>query len=210
MARTRTSPPVAERVGAGEPIPQVFRRATAQDAMDVARATFLNGIRVDMGELAKQLSVARATLYRWCGSRERLHEQILAQRAREFSTWARGEAEGEGDDRVLDHLRLMLDATAQAQPVREFIAREPQLALRILTREYGEVHRVLVQGLADVAAESHTPRRAKALQSRLDVAVQVATALQWVTIAIADEPQSERIVAIVRTQISAGRSSASR
>jgi len=205
MARTRTRPPVAESVGGEDPIPRIFRRATAQDAMELARATFLHGARVDMGELAKELAVARATLYRWCGSRERLHEQILAQRAREFSTWAHDEAAGEGDERVLDHLRLMLDATAQAQPVRRFIAREPQLALRILTSEHGEVHRVLVQGLCDVADEALTPRRAKVLKGRLDVAVDVATALQWVTIAIDDEPQSERIVDVVRTQLCARR-----
>jgi AcrR family transcriptional regulator len=204
MARTRTTPPVAELVGAGEPIPQIFRRATAEDAIVLARATFLNGMRVDMGALAKQLSVARATLYRWCGSRERLHEQILAQRAREFSTWALGEGEGEGLERVLDHLRLMLDATVEAQPVRRFIEREPRLALRILTGEQGEVHRILVEALRSVAAEVLTPRRAKALESRMDVAVQVATALQWVTVAIDDDPQTERIIGVVRTQLAAG------
>jgi AcrR family transcriptional regulator len=196
---------VAEVVGAEDPIPRIFRRATPQDAMDLARATFLHGVRIDMGALAKELAVGRATLYRWCGPRERLHEQILAQRAREFSTWARGEAKGHGDERVLDHLRLILDATAQAQPVRAFIAREPQLALRILTSEHGEVHGVLVAGLHEIAAECHGPKEAKRVQSRLDVAVQVATALQWVTIAIDDEPQTERIVEIVRTQLSAPR-----
>ncbi len=203
MARTRTRPPVAESVGGEDPIPRIFRRATPRDAMELARATFLHGARVDMGTLAKELAVARATLYRWCGSRERLHEQILAQRGREFNTWARGEAVGEGDERVLDYLRLILDATAHAQPVRRFIAREPQLALRILTSEDGEVHRVLVQGLCDVVDEVHTPRRAGILRRRLDVAIEVATALQWVTIATDGEPESERIVEIVRAVLSA-------
>ena len=105
---------------------------------------------------------------------------------------------------MLAYLRLILDATAHAQPVRQFIAREPQLALRILTSQQGEVHRVLVQGLGDVVDEVHKPQRARILRTRLDAAIEVATALQWVTIATEGEPESERIVAIVRAVLSAG------
>src|SRR5271155_4353068 len=114
MARTgAVEVPVAKTdILAGEPIP-FFRRAGAQDVLDVAKATFLNGDRVDMGTLATQLATSRSTLYRWFGSREQLLEQVLVQLAIEFSASARAEAEGEGDELVIDFARRIMDATAR-------------------------------------------------------------------------------------------------
>ena len=156
-----------------------------------------------MGAMAKRLAVSRATLYRWLGTREQLHELILEERAREFVSWARGEAEGDGLPRVLDVLRLVLGATADAQPVRAFIEREPQLALRILTREHGAVHDVIALALRDVVDETLQARGAKRILERIDAAVHVAAALQWLAVAIHDEPRVEQIVAVAQAQLTA-------
>ncbi|HME03804.1 MAG TPA: QsdR family transcriptional regulator [Solirubrobacteraceae bacterium] len=214
MARTRANeqpprpediePPVAERLVRPTdplPTPPSFRRANPQDAMELARATFLHGARVDMGKLAEQLAVSRATVYRWCGSREQLHERILEQRAVEFTAWARAETKAEGGERLVDVFRLVSEATLHAQPVRRFIEREPALALRILISEHGAVHRVITQGLCEVAAEAHKPQEMRSLRKRIDVAVHVTSALQWVTVAIGEEPQADYLVDIVRTQL---------
>ena len=154
-----------------------------------------------MGAMAKRLAVSRATLYRWLGTREQLHELILEERAREFALWARAEATGDGLARVLDVIRLALDATANAQPVRAFLEREPQLALRILTLEHGAVHEVFAQALRDVVDETHSARSAAKLRGGIDVAVHVASALQWLAVAIHDEPQVDQIVAVARAQL---------
>ena len=178
-----------------------FRRAGPADAIELARVTFLHGTRLDMGAMADQLGVSRATLYRWCGSRERLHEQILEQRAREFCAWARSESEGNGPERLLDLYRLILEATVTAQPVRRFMEREPRLALRILTRRDGAIHRVIAQTLCEVAAES-TPKRAmQELEGRINDATHVAAVLQWATIAIDETPDTEDIIDVVRRQL---------
>jgi AcrR family transcriptional regulator len=203
MARARTTePPVAEIVvGTLDAVPTFpsFRRATRDDAFLVARATFLQGARVDMGTMAEQLAVSRATVYRWCGSREALHEQILEQRALEFSTWARAEARGEGEERVIDVLRHVLRATTNAQPVRRFMEREPKLALRILTLRDGAVHRVIAETLVDVAREAGTV--SPDLKSRIDDAVHLGAVMQWATVAIDEEPDTEHIVGILRRQL---------
>jgi len=86
-------PAASALVTAGEPIP-VFRRAQPQDGLNIAKATFLNGDRVDMGTLATQLATSRSTLYRWFGSREQLLEAVLVELAEEFSAAARAEARG--------------------------------------------------------------------------------------------------------------------
>jgi AcrR family transcriptional regulator len=194
------------RVGAAQPTP-IFRRAKPQDALDVAQATFLAGDRVDVGILATQLAVSRATVYRWFGTREQLLEQVLAQLAGRFSAAAGAEAQGEGDERVIDFARRIMYATARFEPVRTFITREPQLALRLLIGQHGAVHRVIARALLDVIGETSSQREAKSLETHIDGVVRVATALQWAAIAIGEEAEVEDAVEIVRMMLDAGRAS---
>jgi AcrR family transcriptional regulator len=114
-----------------------FRCAKPQDALDVARVLFIAEERLEMGSLAERLGVNRGTLYRWFGSRDQLVEQMLVQFAEAFSASAHAQAEWEGDERVLDFARRVMDATAHFQPLRTFVAREPELALRLLIGERG-------------------------------------------------------------------------
>jgi AcrR family transcriptional regulator len=182
-----------------------FRRARPRDALDIAYATFLDGARVDMGTLAQQLDVSRATLYRWFDSRDQLLEQVLSRLADEFSASARAEAEGEGDERVLDFVRHIMLTTVGFQPIRSFVEREPQLALRLLIGQNGAVHRSLARALFEVIAETHSARDAKALEDAIDDVVQVGTSLQWATLAIGEEPQIERAVGVIRALLATGR-----
>ncbi len=206
MARTQATemPAASTLVAEGAPIP-IFRRARPQDGLDIAKATFLSGDRVDMGTLATQLATSRSTLYRWFGSREQLLEEVLVELAQEFSAAARAEAAGQGDERVLDFARRVMNATAQFQPLRTFVENEPQLALRLLIGERGAVHSRLAQALFEVVSEAHSAEEAKALETHLDVVVQVAATQLWATLAIGDEPQTERVVDIVRVMLAAGR-----
>ena len=84
--------------------------ATPKDALELATATHLAGRRVDMGTLARELGVGRATLYRWFGSREELLEQMLLARARTFIALAREQAGGAGDERLLQTIRIVVVA----------------------------------------------------------------------------------------------------
>ena len=55
----------------------MLQRATAQDAVLLARRRFLAAERIDMGAIAQELGVNRVTLYRWVGSRDRLLVEVL-------------------------------------------------------------------------------------------------------------------------------------
>ena len=183
----------------------IFRRPTREDALDLARTAFLEGARVEIGVLAAQLSISRVTLYRWFGSREQLLEQLLIRLAGEFTTPARTQATGDGDERVIDFARRIMDATARFQPLRTFVEREPQLALRLLIGQSGAVHGSIAQALLEVIAETHSAEQTAALEGRVHAIVRMATALQWSTIAIGDEPETELAVDIVRVLLASGR-----
>ena len=181
----------------------IFRRPAPQDALDLARAAFLAEERVEIGVLAAQLSISRVTLYRWFGTRDKLIEQLLVQLAGVFAAAAEAEAEGDGDERILDFARRIMTATVNSQPLRGFVEREPQLALRLLIGERGGVHARVTQALSDVVAQTYSAERAKALQHNIEVVVRVATALQWGTLAIGEEPKTEEAVEILRVLLNA-------
>ncbi|HME01697.1 MAG TPA: QsdR family transcriptional regulator [Solirubrobacteraceae bacterium] len=180
----------------------IFRRPTRQDALDLARAAFLSEARVEIGVLAAQLSISRVTLYRWF-TREKLLEQVLVQLAGDFVAAGKAEAEGEGAERILDFTRRIMEATVKSDPLRSFIEREPQLALRLLIGQRGAVHARIVRALSEVIAETDSPARAEALAHNIDVVVRVGTALQWATLAIGEEPQTEDAVDILRVLLNA-------
>jgi AcrR family transcriptional regulator len=187
---------------AEQPAP-IFRRPTPQDALDLARAAFLAEERVEIGVLAAQLSISRVTLYRWFGTRDKLIEQLLVRLAGVFAAAAEAEAEGDGDERILDFARRIMTATVNSQPLRGFVEREPQLALRLLIGERGGVHARVTQALSDVVAQTYSAEWAKALQHNIEVVVRVATALQWGTLAIGEEPKTEEAVEILRVLLNA-------
>ncbi|NBH03770.1 QsdR family transcriptional regulator [Amycolatopsis sp. SID8362] len=98
-----------------------------------AREWFLSGRRVDMGELAEDQAISRATLHRRVGSRDRLLGEILwslssASIARLWPTCA-----GRGAAGVADFVSGYVRFANDSPPFRDFLRREPERALRLLT-----------------------------------------------------------------------------
>jgi AcrR family transcriptional regulator len=184
----------------------LFRRAKPADALDLAVATFLGEARLDMQSLAARLAVSPATLYRWFGSRAMLLDKVCERLADEFAADARATARGNGDERVCDYARRVMVSAAASAPVRSFVGREPQLALRLLLGKDGSVHRVLVQRTAGIIDETRPPGQPRPPDEHVHLLVQVTTALVWATFVIGDEPQIEDGVEIVRMILASGRS----
>jgi AcrR family transcriptional regulator len=155
-----------------------------------------------MGTLANDLGVARATLYRWFGSREALMEQVLLERAEAYIALARERSTGSGDERLIEMVRTMVGASRTALPVRMFIEREPQLALRILASERGRLHRFFVREAMRDLADTRTAATMSAIESRVDATIQLIAALIWMAAAIGEEPPLERIEALARELLS--------
>jgi AcrR family transcriptional regulator len=161
-----------------------------------------------MGTLATQLDISRATLYRWFGSRDQLIERLLVELASEFGAAARANTQGEGDERVVDVARRLMTTTVDYRPIRTFVEREPQLALRLLISARGAVHASVVEELVTAVSETRALEQARAIEGQLSMVTQVGATLQWATLAVGDEPEIERAVDIVRGLLAAGTATA--
>ncbi len=168
-----------------------FRRATRQDAFDLAMQMFLAGDRVDMQVLAEKLGVARGTLYRWIKSREQLLDELLATLSCEMYRAVRARTLGHGLDRVEAAAREATEEFAQFEPARTFVAREPQLAVKLMMTESGGVQRELAAGTRELLlAEGAQP--GDELDDVVHVVAHIAASLVWVSFAVGEEPQVER------------------
>ena len=112
-----------------------------------------------MGALAAQLGISQPTLYRWVGTREQLLDAVLERITDETVEGALAAAKGEGDERVLDFVRRFADASGTFRAGHTFIAREPELALRLILSERRGVHRSAARGLTN-DRRRNPPRRA--------------------------------------------------
>ena len=108
-------------------------RATPLSALRVARKMWLADQRIDMGALAADVGVSRATLYNWVGDRERLTAEVLWSLAAATIREARAGASGHGAAYLAAVNELYLRALADFEPNRKFIERDPEFALRVLT-----------------------------------------------------------------------------
>lgn len=134
---------VPEGTGAPASIPaDVF--AAAADA-------YAAGRRLDMQSLARRLGVARATLYRRAGNRERLLDEVLWWRARRMLAglvWATRKLDGVA--RITAVIVGALRSIERDRALRAFVETDPEAALRILTGTRSTVQRGMSRALENV------------------------------------------------------------
>ncbi len=179
----------------------VVERPTPKHALAAARELFVSGERVDMQSVAEACDVARATLYRWFGDRERLMSAVLADLLRRTFEVISPQATGEGLERVLDTARRVMTMTASFPPLASFATREPKLALRILLAPDGEVARELSDQFERSIVEN-VPE-AQIEPGTLAVIVRLATAMEWANVAVGYPPQVEEFVGAIQAIVTA-------
>jgi len=122
--------------------------AIPADIFTAAVDAFAAGQRLDMRSLAQQLGVARATLYRRAGNRERLLDEMLWWRARRLLVdQVQATAALTGTERLVAVIGGVLRAIATDRPLRAFLESDPETALRLLTGTRSTVHRGTVTAL---------------------------------------------------------------
>jgi AcrR family transcriptional regulator len=131
-------------------------RPTPIDALHAARRMWLAEQRLDMGALASELGVSRATLYNWVGDRERLLGEVLWSFAEAAIARARKRAGGSGAAYVSDVIEAYLAELAGSEPIRLFVARDPELALRVLTCNRTPFQRRLIDAVRSMIEEQRS------------------------------------------------------
>ena len=125
-------------------------RPTALDAFRQARRAFLTGDRVDMQALARALTVDRATLYRWVGSREQLLSEILWSMIDPTITQLRkdhchcGPPAVPGQSPTAAVITGAVRAVIANPGMQRFLDREGDLALRLLTTKASDFENRLI------------------------------------------------------------------
>lgn len=124
---------------------------TVDEVYDAAQAVFEAGERVDMGQLAVDLGMAKATLYRWVGSREDLLSQVLVRLAHAaFDAALANAAETPAQGRFEMIARTYIGSIVGMEPLAAFIRAEGPLALRLITTRGGTVQRAVTDRLEAV------------------------------------------------------------
>lgn len=139
VAVTLATPVAATR------LPEPIRRA--------ARKMFLSGERFDMRALADRAGVGRSTLYRYAGDREQLIGEVLWEMAEQIMIDARAAARGTPSQRVVHVMTTLIDVIVANHGLNEFLRREPDVALRVLTSRHGIVQRRVIDHVARLLQE---------------------------------------------------------
>ena len=109
---------------------------TPIDALRVARHHFLKPQRVDMGEVADELGISRATLYRWVGNRDQLLGEVMWSMAAMGFETLRRTATGDGVDWFMHIYKGFGDLIVEHEPIRYFVENEPECALRVMASKH--------------------------------------------------------------------------
>src|SRR5580658_6573309 len=100
-------------------------QATPAGAFRAASRIYLDGQRLDMQSLASELGISRATLYRWCGDRNKLLSDVLWHLSHRVFERAKHDNEHlHGAERVLAVFREHVGTLVSARPLHLFIQQE--------------------------------------------------------------------------------------
>jgi len=124
--------------------------ASREDVLAAATRRYLRGERVDVQSIAAKLGVGRTTIYRWFGTREELIGEVLPQVTKPLLERARAEARGRGAHKLVDTFDRFNRSLVAAPALRQFVEREREAAVRIITSGAGNVQRRNVEMVTEV------------------------------------------------------------
>jgi AcrR family transcriptional regulator len=126
---------------------------TPLDALRLARERWVQGGRLDMGSLAAELGVSRATLYRWVGTKELLLGEVLWSYAEASLYAARANARGSGPDFLVDAIERYMRAALEFEPLMRFIEQDPQYALKVIASKHSPMQRRSIAAMRNQLAD---------------------------------------------------------
>lgn len=186
-----------ERTALEQRLAALAARPDASTAFRTARAGFLAGRRLEMKELADELGVNRATLFRWVGGRDELLAEVIWSVAEPTLRRAAAAAPGHGAHRVATALGDFAHATNTSAAFRQFLQREPERALRLLTTTASSVQRRFVAMITDLLTAEIAAGHLDPPLPVPELALLLARITQtfiYTDVIIGEEPDAEKVV----------------
>jgi AcrR family transcriptional regulator len=173
------------------------------DAFRLAKAWFLDGRRVDMQQLAAELGVSRATLYRWCGSREQLLGEVIWSINERSLNETRAKSRGSGRLLMTRVLERSLAQIRSFEALQQFVAEDAEYALRIITSKQSVVQARLIEWAADFLRTDVKLRDDIDVTDLAYVIVRVCESFVWSDMITGAPPATDKAVKIVDLLIAA-------
>lgn len=123
------------------------------DLHSLARQWFIGAKRIELQKLAVELGISRATAYRWAGSAEQLVGQVLASLVDDTFQQIVQRTTSTGSERVLDVLERGMRYAHGFQPLRQFLAKDAQLGLKIVASKHSPVQERTIANLQQLLEE---------------------------------------------------------
>lgn len=155
------------------------RVVTREQVVHGACRYFLRHGTIDMDELALQLAIGRATLYRVVHRRDEVLGEVLWKLGGAMLDRARLDRQQPGPDGVLEVTRLFVERLRKAKPFMAFLRAEPQTASRVLFSPSGGVHRRAVAKQREILVECGCGGDAALLDQRAYLYVRIAESVLY-------------------------------
>lgn len=190
----RSLTPLAQSLRKSEP------RSSPLMLFELATAKWLAGERLELVQLANELGVSRATVFRWVGSREQLYGEVLSAAYERQREWIIRTTPGKGVERFAQVAQRNLQALFRSTALRKFIAQDPEFAIRVLTSKSSPVQARSME--LEVAFLRQTIQEAK-IRPVIDVetlaylTIRVGEAFLYADVMSGRKPEIEKAVAAI-------------
>ena len=109
--------------------------AKREQLLQAARQTWVETNQLDMGALAQQLGIGRATIFRWAGSRDALLAEVIWSFHQPDIEAALTKSKLRGAELLAHLCRCSMQAALEFEPMRRWSESDPEYALKILNSE---------------------------------------------------------------------------
>ncbi|WP_143965651.1 QsdR family transcriptional regulator [Gordonia zhaorongruii] len=162
----------------------------------LARERFVARERVEVGEIAAAAGVNRSTVYRRFHGRDGLLVEVIWSLAEVTIDAAIRRARGVGPERITSMMWEFALLANRAEHIRDFLNREPERALRLLTTRSSGVQPRIVNRLIGILDEEVSAGRLVPPVPTPDLAlilVRITETFVYGNVAGGDEPDAEKV-----------------
>lgn len=166
------------------------------EAIRLARRTFMAGERIDLQKLAAELGVDRTTLFRWVGNRDQLVVAVLTSLADPTFRNAAAAATGTGPERIASAMRIAAQGLIDAPYYRTFLQRETERALRLVTTKASPMQQhvaAMIERLLEQERDRGNLTSSMALDDLAYLVVRIVESFIYADLITGGEPDAEKV-----------------